>query len=156
MKISLGQQSVRKTGRQGFTLVDALFAMAIAGIMFFAMYSGLAFGFQVIKMARENTRATQVMLEKMETIRLYTWTQITNAGFIPTNKFTVPYYAVGTNCSLMYTGQIFIQPSGLGTSYADNMLKITIQVDWSPMGQTNRTRTMSTLVSKNGMQSYVY
>ncbi len=156
MKISLGQPSIRRKAQQAFTLVDAIFAILFAGLMFSAMYSGLAFGFTVIKMARENTRATQIMLEKMETIRLYTWDQINTVGFIPTNPFPIPYYAVGTNSSLMYTGQVFIEPSGLGTSYADNMRKVTIRVDWSRLGASNRTRSMSTYVTKNGMQSYVY
>jgi type II secretory pathway pseudopilin PulG len=151
-------RSIRNGQRaQGFALMDALFAMAIAGIMFAALFSGLAFGFKVIRMARENTRATQVMLEKMETIRLYTWTQITTPGFLPTNTFTVPYYAVGgTNNSLMYTGRLSVLPSGLGTSYADEMRKIEVTVDWGSLGNGSRTRTMSTYVSKNGMQTYVY
>lgn len=140
-----------------FTLVDAIFAMAVAGVMFTALYAGLAFGFRVIKMARENTRATQIMLEKMETVRLYKWEQITNIGFVPTNTFLVPYYSIGgTNTSLMYTGQVTIQPSGLAWSYANDMRKITIRLDWASMGGTNRTRSMMTYVSRRGMQSYVY
>lgn len=129
--------------------------MVIAGVMFLALYAGLAFGFNVIRLARENTRATQIMLEKMETVRLYTWTQITNAGFIPTNKFTVPYYAVGTNSSLLYTGQVLIEASGVGTSYAENMRKVTVRLEWCPTGLL-RTRSMSTYVTRNGMQTYVY
>ena len=142
---------------RGLTLVDAIFAMAVAGVMFTALYAGLAFGFRIIKMARENTRATQIMLEKMETIRLYKWEQITNAGFIPTNAFLVPYYSIGgTNTSLMYTGRVSIQPSGLPWTYANDMRKVNVRIDWSSMGGTNRTRSMTTYVSKNGMQSYVY
>ena len=169
MKLKYAQCSALRRTNGGFGLIDALFAMAIAGVMFTALYAGLAFGFKVIRLARENTRATQIMLEKMETIRLYTWTQVTNTGdtnlgtyFMPNNKFTVPYYAVGTNTSLMYTGQIFVEASGVlngvgtSTTYADDMRKVTIRVDWCPMGVTNRTRTMSTYVTKNGMQTYVY
>ena len=167
--MKLYQRSAPRRANGGFGLIDALFAMVIAGMMFTALYAGLAFGFRVIKMARENTRATQIMLEKMETIRLYTWTQVTNYGntnlgnyFLPSNPFFIPYYAVGTNTSLMYTGQIFVEASGVvngagtPTSYADDMRKITIRVDWSALGLTNRTRTMSTYVTKNGMQTYVY
>ena len=139
------------------TLIDAIFAMAMAGIMFTALYAGLAFGFRIIKMARENTRATQIMLEKMETIRLYRWEQVTNPGFINTNVFLVPYYSIGgTNSSLLYTGKVSIQASGLPWTYADDMRKVTIRIDWLSVGGTNRTRSMATFVSKNGMQSYVY
>ncbi len=59
----------RSHRRRAFTLVESLFAMTMASVMFAALYSGLAFGFNIIKAARENSRATQIMVEKMETIR---------------------------------------------------------------------------------------
>lgn len=156
MRLRRGAYTILSRSR-AFTLLDAIFAMAVAGVMFTALYAGLAFGFNIIKMARENTRATQIMLEKMETIRLYTWEQITNVGFIPTNTFLVPYYSIGgTNTSLMYTGQVVIQPSGLPLSYANEMRKVTIRIDWASMGGTNRTRSMMTYVARRGMQGYVY
>ena len=163
MKVTLCQRARRLQADHGFSLLDAIFAMAVSGLMFLALYAGLGFGFRIIRMARENTRATQIMLEKMETIRLYTWTQINSNGFIPTNRFAVPYYAVGnTNNSLMYTGRISIanvaisDGSGGTASYSGDMKKVTIQLDWCPMGSTNRTRSMSTYITRNGMQSYVY
>ncbi len=157
MKIGFAQRYETSRRSGAFSLMDALFAMAVAGFMFLALYAGLAFGFKVIKMARENTRATQIMLEKMETIRLYTWNQITNPGFIPTNQFVVPYYSVGaTNTSLLYTGRISIAPCPIATTYAGNMRKVTIRVDWLPYDSTNRSRTMSTYVTRNGLQNYVW
>ena len=147
-------QRVRREG--AFTLVDAVIAMAVAAIMFGALYSGLAFGFNTIKFARENTRATQIMLEKMETIRLYTWSQINSNGFIPTTNFLVPYYAVGgTNSSLLYTGRVTIEASGLSTTYSNDMKKVTVDLRWST-GKTPRSRSMTTYVSNRGMYSYVW
>jgi hypothetical protein len=157
MKIRLTTNGGSLSARDGFSLVDALFAMAVAAFMFISLYAGLAFGFRVIRLARENTRATQIMLEKMETIRLYTWQQITNPGFIPTNSFVVPYYSIGgTNSSILYTGRVVIAPCPIGASYADNMRKITVQVDWSSDGTTNRTRRMTSYVARNGLQNYVW
>jgi len=93
----------------------------------------------------------------METIRLYTWPQITTNGFIPTNKFIVPYYSVnGTNSSLVFTGQCFIEASGLTNGYKDDLKKVTVRVDWGGVGTMNRSRIMTTYVSKWGLQSYVY
>jgi hypothetical protein len=140
----------------GFGLMDAVFAMAAAGVLFAALYGGLAFGFNTIKFARENTRATQIMVEKMETIRLYTWSQINSNGFVPTNKFVVPYYSIGgTNSSVLYTGRVTIASAGLGTTYSDNMRKVTINLAWVT-GKTPRTRSMSTYVSSKGIYEYVY
>jgi len=164
MKVRLYQCASRRLADSGFTLVDAIFAMAVAGVMFVALYAGLAFGFRMVKMARENTRATQIMLEKMETVRLVKWSDLTNSTVFPTNKFVVPYYSVGgTNTSLMYTGQVTLTPCTVGNgiaggtaSYASDMKKITVRVDWCPMGATNRTRMMTSYVTRNGLQSYVW
>ena len=165
MKLTRGEPPPAHRHARAFSLVDALFAMAVAGVMFSALYAGLAYGFKIVRMARENTRATQIMLEHMEIVRLYTWTQLTNTGtgnFFPTNSFTVPYYSVGgTNTSLLYTAQVAIAPAPVtGTfgaaSYAPDMRKITVRLDWTPMGSTNRTRKMSTYVTRNGLQTYVW
>lgn len=157
MNLTRRNQAVLRGGK-AFTLVDALFAILMAGVMFTALYAGLAFGFNTVKKSRENTRATQIMLEHMEICRLYKWTDLTNAGtgasaFLKTNSFVVPYYSVGgTNTSLQYTGRISLAACPLGTSYADDMRKLTIRLDWPP----NRTRTMTTYVTRNGLQRYVY
>jgi type II secretory pathway pseudopilin PulG len=152
------QNADRARSEQAFTMVEALFAMALSGIMFLALYSGLASGLTTVKMARENTRATQILLEHMEIVRLYRWEQVTNIGvFMPTNKFVVPYYKDGnTNSSLSYTCQVRVAACPLGTAYADDMRKVTVQVDWSPMGQSYRTRSMSTYVTRSGLQNYVW
>lgn len=165
MKLLRANQSLARLRARAFTLVDALFAMAMAGMMFTALYAGLAYGFKIIKMARENTRATQIMLEHMEIVRLYTWTQLTNTGvgnFFPTNSFTIPYYSVGgTNTSLLYTVQVSLATAPVTAnvgpaSYASEMRKVTVRLDWSPLAGTNRTRTMSTYVTRNGLQTYVW
>ena len=139
----------------GFTLMDALIGMAIAAIMFVSLYSGLAWGFTTIRLARENSRATQIMVEKMETIRLYTWDQINSNGFIPSN-FVANYYPVGsTNSGVNYTGAMTIASSALGTSYADDVRKINLQLNWVT-GSLPRTRSLTTYISRNGLQNYIY
>jgi len=48
--------------------------MAIAGIVVFSLYAGINFGMFNLQMSRENLRATQIMLEKVETLRFATGT----------------------------------------------------------------------------------
>lgn len=162
MKISLGQHSVRKRAQQAFTLMEALVAMVISGIMFTALYAGLHGGFRIIKMSRENTRATQIMIEHMEICRLYKWKDLTNTGgFLNTNPMPVAYYPVGIGTSsIMFTSRVTLEPVSFAPyptpSYASEMRKLTVRVDWEPMGTTNRTRLMSTYVSRNGLQNYVW
>ena len=153
MKINCGFR--RKERREGFTLLDIALATGLAGVMFVSLYAGLTTGFTIVKMGRENTRATQILMEKMETIRLYTWDQITSNGFIPTN-FTATYYPPGlTNAGLTFTGRVTIADSGIGSTYADDLKRVTVELKWAT-GSLLRSRTNSTLVSHYGLQNYIY
>lgn len=137
----------------GFSLLEVLVAVVVVGTSAVAMFSGINTGFFTMQLARENLRATQIMLEKTETLRLYSWDQVT-PSFIPTN-FTAYYDPNSTNTGLSYRGGVLIENSALGTSYASNMKKITVTLNWETRGLP-RTRSFTTYVSRSGLQSYVY
>ena len=48
----------------GFSLVEAVMAMVIRGITVVALLSGVTSGMLTMRMARENLRATQIMVER--------------------------------------------------------------------------------------------
>src|ERR1051325_10108788 len=75
--------SGRRGAQAGFSLVEATVALGVIGTVVVALFSAFTGGFMTVQMGRENLRATQIMLEKMETIRLYSWDQITPPIFIP-------------------------------------------------------------------------
>ena len=45
-----------------------------------ALYAAFAFGFSVIKLSQEDVRANQILLQKLETLRIYDWSKITWVG----------------------------------------------------------------------------
>lgn len=153
---TLARPQLRKTSLRGFSLVEALTAVSIIGVTFTSLYAGLASGFGVIQLARENLRATQILQEKFETIRLYTWEQINSNGFIPTN-FTARYYPTTniTAAGLLYTGTVTIASSGLTENYSTNLKSVRLDLEWLS-GDQRRSRTMDTLISRQGLQSYIY
>src|SRR5438128_1700641 len=126
MKIDLQTRGDRRPSRaSGFTLVEVVVAIAVAGVMLVALYAGMATGTFSIRLARENLRATQVVLEKMEVIRLLTWDQIASSNVLPAT-FTVPYDPTGTNTTngLLYSGQIKIHPFNPSTlAYSADLKK---------------------------------
>src|SRR5438309_11723539 len=106
MKIRISSQRRVEAGSKAFTLMEVLVAVAIIGVQFVTLYVGMTQGFGIVQVSRENLRATQILQEKMETIRLYTWNQITNAGFIPPT-FTASFYpAAQPNRGLDYHGTL--------------------------------------------------
>lgn len=138
-------------------MIEVLVAVVVLAIMFVSLYSGFSAGFAVIQLARENLRATQILQEKMETIRLYTWDQINTAGFVPTN-FTENFYSVGTNAaanSLIYTGRVTIANAPVTESYSNELKLVSIRLQWVS-AKVQRTREMQTYVTRHGLQNYIY
>ena len=158
MKLQLSRAArLHRTG--AFTLVEVTIALGVLGLVLSILYNGITAGFFTVRMGRENLRATQIMLEKAETLRLYNWSQITNSGYIKTD-FTVPYDPnadpdSGTGRGAVYSGPIEIEPADLATDYSADMRRITIRVNWKT-GGLDRTREYQTFVSRYGMQDYIY
>ena len=162
MKISRHGGSRR--GESAYTVAEVVVGAVIVVITFISLYTGMSCGFAVTRVARENLRGTQIMLERMEGIRLYNWEQLTVSNTIPTT-FTKYYYPLATNGEsqgIPYGGRFTITnavfPSPAPT-YATNMRLVTVQVWWTnSLGshQVVRTRQMQTLVGRIGLQSYIY
>jgi prepilin-type N-terminal cleavage/methylation domain-containing protein len=138
-----------------FSLVETMVATAVISVAFVSLYAGFSSGFQTVQMGRENLRATQVILEKFETIRLYSWEQINMPGFIPAT-FTAPFNpssnAIG---GFTYQGTVKIEAAPVLQSYSTDLRQVTVDVTWTN-ANVARHRAMSTLVSRYGLQNYVY
>jgi prepilin-type N-terminal cleavage/methylation domain-containing protein len=142
---------------QAYSLVEVLVAVVVLGIMFVSLYSGFSAGFAVTQLARENLRATQILQEKMETIRLYTWDQINTPGFMPTN-FVENFYALGTNANantMNYTGTVRVASAPVTYSYSNELKVVKIQLQWVS-ADVLRSRQMQTYVTRHGLQNYIY
>ena len=137
-------------------MIEVLVAVVVLAIMFVSLYSGFSAGFAVVQLARENLRATQILQEKMETIRLYTWEQINTPGFVPTN-FVDTFYASGTNVvgTMSYTGRVTIARAPITEAYSNELKTVRIDLQWVSAGVL-RNREMQTLVTRNGLQNYIY
>jgi prepilin-type N-terminal cleavage/methylation domain-containing protein len=164
--VPTARAGVLRLALRAFSLVEVMCAAAVAAIILLALFSGLMSGFNITQMERENLRATQIALARMEGLRLYAWSS--NQLFSPTmlpNVFTDYYYPSGvggfnTN-NTMYTGSVTIANVSLSpsASYSDNMQQIIIRVGWKDTfyGRTNaHVRTFNTYVAKYGLQNYVY
>jgi type II secretory pathway pseudopilin PulG len=148
--------SSRFTRSSAFTLVEALVGIVILGVVVLALCAGINSGIFAIRLARENLRATQVMLEKMEIIRLLTWEQLNSPNIMPT-KFTAPYDEKATN-GLVYQGKIEIDPVGskdLDVDYLDDLRMVTVEISWKS-GNLDRSRKVMSYVSRYGLQNYVF
>jgi type II secretory pathway pseudopilin PulG len=142
MKLQISQAKVKRSRMSGFTLIEGIIGVGAMGILIVCLYSGMTTGFGVVRMARENLRATQVLQEKFETIRLYTWDQINDASYIPPT-FSAPLYTGNGQVDVnAYQGKVKIARSGLAEAYADDLRLVTIELNWTS-GNLPRTRTVT-------------
>jgi type II secretory pathway pseudopilin PulG len=162
----------RGEASRAFTLVETVVSLMVLAIMvtslFAAFYSGLA----SVQLSRENLRATQIMLQKMENVRLYKWSQLTDSTYFR-RTFSDSYYhpldASNGSPGTVYAGVITVTnvPTGAGgipADYASKMQAVTVTVYWTNYpsgGNTNvgaivRNRQMQTYVARYGMQDYNY
>ncbi|HYV32523.1 MAG TPA: hypothetical protein VEO53_15635 [Candidatus Binatia bacterium] len=150
--------SPRQLGRRSaaFSLVEVTVGMGVIGTAVVALFSGFTSGFFTMQMARENLRATQIMLEKTETLRLYSWDQVNTPGFVPLT-FTAPYDPNATNgvANIIYSGAMAISPAPISTSYSNDMKMVTVSLNWKT-GSLNRSRSYTTYIARNGLQNYIY
>jgi len=154
----VGHTDLRRRGG-AFTYLEAVVGVAIMAVMFVAFYTAISSAFSMIRVARENLRATQIMVNRLEGLRLYNWNQLIYSNWIP-STFTEYYYPLGTNgnAGITYSGQMTNSPCSLypGATYdSTSMRAITVQVSWMS-GGVQRTRQMSTYVARYGVQNYVY
>lgn len=147
----------------GVTLIETMISMAIFSIACLSLYAGIGSGFSTIGRARENLRATQIMLEKMETIRLYTFKQVNTPGFIPTT-FSASYFPAGTETAdtntqagsgLVYHGTLAIDDGPSNRIYKAYLKRITINLTWASGGHSHN-RSMTTYITRYGLQNYIY
>lgn len=139
-----------------FSLVEVMVAMALMGVSFVSLFAGISSGVQVIHLAREDLRATQIMVEKLETLRLNAWEQVISGTNIPT-KFTEMFYPRGL-CSkgITYHGTLTIVSSPYTwANYNSDMRSAILTLTWTNFG-LSQTREMRTLVARHGMQNYIF
>ncbi len=154
--MNIDKKNRNRIKQKGFSLVEAMVGIGLVGIVFISLYAGISSGVAIIQLARENLRATQIIVERMETVRLCSWEQITSGTNLPTS-FVEYYYPKGlaNKQGIPYYGTLTITNANTGTSYNDDLRLIKIILVWTN-GSIARTREMQTMAAKDGMQNYIF
>lgn len=154
----------RRTNRRGagYTLVEVLLSIVIAAISAAVLFVGFDNGFAILRTTREDLRATQILMQKTEAVRLLTWQQLSN---LPTTfqEYYYPPGTISTNPGTLYYGTIsaFGVPDGIpdSVSYKSSLHLITITLAWTNYvgaSANAHSRQMQTMSALYGLQSYLY
>ena len=141
----------------------------------------MTYGLARTAITREEMRATQVMLEKMEQLRLYTWEQVNYnydpddpedptdpfdpddphdiadepVEFLIPTTFKEPFTPGLTNAGdLQYYGTFVITNVPMTEVYSNSLRLITVSVTWTN-GNKVKTRSMQTFFAKYGLQNNI-
>jgi len=148
-------------------MIEIIVGLCILIVVLVSLFAGISAGFGVTQAARENLRATQIMLERMETVRLHTWNQLLYSNMIPATS-TTSYYPLaeqGQSTGTTYRVNLDITDAAMNPSatYSDRLRAIKVTVLWTNYyGSTRKTnvlvrsRTMTTYAARDGVQNYIY
>jgi prepilin-type N-terminal cleavage/methylation domain-containing protein len=152
------QMKIRRNlpNAKAFTIVEVLISVVIVGISAAGLMGCFRFAWFAIRMARENQRATQIILERAEAIRCYSWDNLPNVPNLTRDYYNrttqeQPVYRIHT----VLTSWSSVPPSGTAPSYASKMQTLTIYCTWAS-GPVTRTRTYTTYIAQDGIQNYVF
>jgi len=130
----------------------------VMAILIISIYAVLTSGFSVTRFNRENLRATQIMINRLEGLRLYNWSQLAHSNMVPAT-FTEVYYPLGTNgmSGTLYSGTVTISnvTQNPPSTYGSNMREVTVRLSWTT-GSVPHSREMITYVSEYGVQNYLF
>jgi Tfp pilus assembly protein PilV len=163
MQVNTLTSNVR--GKAAYTLAEVMIAVFFISIMMVSLYAGFWSGFAIAKMSRENLRATQILIQKLEAVRIYNWTQINNQTNYTKTNFVDYYNPSGTSngtYGAVYKGVCYVTtPTNLPAAYNSKMREITLNLYWTNYlrSSTNvivRSRQMKTYFARYGMQDYLY
>ena len=139
--------------------MEVLVALLVLVTITVAYYLGLSSCFSAVKSSREDVRATQIMMQKLEAVRLCTWSELTNFSF------KEPYDPLGSTnntAGMYYFGTVTKSAATTipaTSSYLNNMCLVTVSLLWTNGGGSNalvHSRQMQTHYARYGLQSYIW
>ena len=147
----------RQSKISAFTIPEVVIAALLLGFAWISLSNALVNGYLIMRSARENLRSTQIMLEKVEQLRMYKWddlivlSQTQSTNYLDPTLKTLPVYIVTVSAPQA--------PGNIGNvGYQSDMRTITISTTWATTsGKTTilHTNSVQTHVAHYGMNSYV-
>lgn len=160
--MNVNTPKARRRAEAAHSLPEAIIAVLVIGVMLISLYAGFSSGFSIVQSSREELRATQILQQRLETIRLYRWSQLldTNNYLTPTFvEYLAPSGQTNPAGGVVYAGTITLRPPpDLPAAYRDHLREVTVKVYWTNQsGSTEivRSRQMQTYVARHGMQNYL-
>ena len=172
--------STNRFNTRGFTLVDVMGAVLVIGLFFTGLFAANTRGTTMLKSAKQAAVASKCLQQRIEQLRNYNWTQVTDAGAmqdlysIPplpsvelpgfSEIITISAFTPSTTSGAASPGptgsvlQITRNNSGSVVLVSDNVnlvdgptVRVDVQITWPGPGGSNRTRETSVIIANGGL-----
>ena len=145
--MTIMQRKRLKRQQGGFTLIEAMVASIILGVVLVSLLLLSSRCFHYLTDIRRTARATQVLQQKIEDIRLLSWSslQTINTSFVDSN----------TVLNTVYTGNIFTNSYDTYAGTA-TVMQVTLRLTWRDRTDSTQTNYLSTLVANGGLNRYIF
>jgi hypothetical protein len=163
----------KNPNQSGQTIVEAMIAAGISALYLASLFTMNASSLGTIKMARESACASQVLQQRIESLRIANWHEVTDANWLQTNLLNADAPGAGQLKSLSETlliaaygsgttGTIQLTRSGGIASIVNNAALLTenaIKVTWtvnytgSPNGRSATRQTVA-ILAKGGVAKW--
>ena len=104
----------KKPNQQGQTIVEAMIAAAISALYLASLFTMNASSMDTIKMARQSACASQVLQQRIESLRIANWHQVTDSNWLVTNLLNAD--AAGASQLKSVSETLLIAPYGSNTT----------------------------------------
>ena len=160
--------SLRRSRKQAaFTLVEPLVAMGVSVVALMGLYSSASQAGLIVRTGREIASGGEMVQERLESFRYTTtWANVTTAAGIQsvassasaiaanfgnvTETFTVQPYPSGSALTVTRSPGGSFSSSGADLS-SNKCVKFTVNATWTGAGNVQRSRQLSTIITKGGL-----
>ena len=139
---------MHKTKRQseaGFTMIEAMIAAMILGLALSSVLAISAYAFRYLSDIRLTARSSQVLQQKMEDLRLLSWSDLQAAS----NAFDDPVHPG------LFNGQITQVPYSTYNGQTTTA-RVTLTVTWANRNSSVSTNSLTTIVANGGLNKYIF
>lgn len=147
-------------GTRAFTLVEVLISVGMLAFMMISLFAAFTFGFASLATTREDLRATQLLMQKVEAVRLCRWDQLPYAPKTFRDSYD-PTVATNKSKGVVYGGTLATTAAAtfLPAAYRDKVHLVTVTINWTNYTGKNKithSRQIQTLAAYSGIQNYIY
>ena len=163
----LGSQFRKRRTMAGFAFVEALVAASVAVIALGGFYASAQQAARVLRMGKEVVSASEMLQQRIEALRYAPpWSNVTTATGIVgvvaaatgaaanfsnvTETFTVSGYPSGSQLVVTRAPAGTFTNNGVDLS-STSCVKVTVMATWTGIGNIQRSRQLSTIMSKGGL-----